>query len=94
MNDDDIEIINMSSVGGGSASYTTMLKELVESISMTMKWDKNLKAATDTSNSLYELLQKEINLQLMVQEDEIISYKAERAKKNIQSVKEKVVPIK
>lgn len=89
MNDEDILMMPMESSSNG-APYTTMLKELMETITMSVTGP--LVGDAELRNNLVTLLRNETKLQLMIQEDIIKSYKADKAQEELKA--NNVTPIK
>jgi hypothetical protein len=67
-----------------SAPYTTILKELVETISLLNTWtsasDKGEEQIQELKNDFYQLLMTEINMQKNYQSDCVVAYNDAKAK--------------
>ncbi len=95
VNDEDIIIMPMESSSNG-APYTTMLKELMETLTMSVTGPLvgagPLVGDVELRNNLVTLLRNETKLQLMIQEDIIKSYKADKAQEELKT--NNVTPLK
>lgn len=79
--------IQMPDSSGGP--YTTMIKELTETLDIMRHWGTDIE---QLAKGVATLLVNEIKLQTMIQEDIIKDYEAEKAKQEIKD--NNVTPIK